>query len=251
MRKIFLLALSLCLSTSVAVAADENIFGDSDDIFDEQPQQITAENKEQSVLSSYLDSKLPSIVARNIKKQEKVFCYTVEFADPSYEGYMVDEMAIKGSCGELSKEGKQLIADSILSNASLFSNSDANCNVKPRILLRYVNGIDHTDILLSHPCPAVMFFNGRHFVSLNANPGANTIENIIKAYESLNEKFLSPALLGQMVGNGQVITQDQKEIVRRLSPTEAPIKKWNTEPQVEEKPQNNTNAKATGWNKLK
>jgi hypothetical protein len=60
-----------------------------------------------------------------------------------------------------------------------------------------------------------------------------------------------------MVASGQVMNKGQKEIVRRLSPTEAPIKKWNnnnnqaaadtTAPKAEAPKQ----PAKSGWNRLK
>ena len=78
------------------------------------------------------------------------------------------------------------------------------------------------------------------------------MEQIVTTYSALKEKFLSPALLGQMVPNGQVLTQDQKEIVRKINTIESP-KKWS------KKQTKNTTAQTPaatkpapkGWNKLK
>jgi hypothetical protein len=122
----------------------------------------------------------------------------------------------------------------------------------PKIMLRYIYGIDSTDILLSSPNPSLTFFHGRDILTINATPGKDIIDQIIKAYSSLSEKFLSPALLGQMVPNGQVITQDQKEIVRKTYSTEN-LKKWN-KPSNKEQETTQPEKKAPvkkGWNKLK
>ena len=164
--------------------------------------------------------------SKNIENAEKVFCYTVDYAQADYSGYTINDLAITGSCGELSADGKNLIKDMLLNNNLVFSTATDSCNINPRILLRYINGIDSTDILLSAPCHSLTFFHGRDISTLNAAPGKDIVEQIVSTYSSLSEKFLSPALLGQMVPNGQVLTQDQKEIVRKINTIESP-KKWS------------------------
>lgn len=87
-------------------------------------------------------------------------------------------------------------------------------------------------------------------MTVNAAPGAKIMEKIVEAYGKLEEKYLSPALLNQMVANGQITTQSQKEIVRKLSPTEAPVKKWQKEtPQKSESQAQQPSLK--GWNRIK
>ena len=250
MRMMYLTAFLAAISAISPAYAEEDIFGeDENSIFEDTTSQ--QDTKSKSYISSFLESRLPASMLLNIQKKEKIFCYIVDYATPSYEGYVVNDMAIKGYCGELSAEGEKLISDAVLKNTSLYSNSVDSCNVSPKFMLRYVNGIDHTDILFSNPCPSLTFFHGRDIVTINAAPGREIIEKIVNAYVGLNEKFLSPALLGQVVGNGQIITQDQKEIVRRLSPTEAPIKKWGTENEEPKVSKPAAQPKTTGWNKLK
>jgi hypothetical protein len=58
----------------------------------------------QKSLSSFISSRLPVSAAKNIEKAEKVFCYTVDYPSADYTGYVVNDMAITGSCGELSKD---------------------------------------------------------------------------------------------------------------------------------------------------
>lgn len=247
-----------------AFAAEEDFFGVSDDTDEfgiNTPLNTTAtpsaNTDNNAVLSSFLRSKIPASTARNIEKAEKIFCYNVAYADPNQDGYLIDDMAVTGSCGELSDTGRQLFQETLWNNTSAFSNSLDNCNIAPKIVLRYVYGPDHTDVLLSYPCPAVIFFHGRDIVTINAAPAQQILEQITTAYAGLSEKYLSPALMKQMVGNGQVTTQDQKEMVRRMNTTETARKKWSTAPQETSTPQNTENQSqeakpaAKGWNKLK
>lgn len=251
MKKLYILPLlSILLAAAPAIAADD-VFGidDDEDIFS-AGSSSTQEKKEKNGIniSSFLTNKLPESTAKNINKAEKVFCYTVDYTTAGYDGYTINDLALKGSCGELSQSGKDLIKTSIFDNNSLYSNSVDKCSISPKIILRYVNGADHTDVLFSSPCQSLTFFHGRDITTVNAAPGAAIIDQIVKAYSGLEEPYRSPALLGQMVANGQPMTQNQKEILRRMAPAEAPVKKWNTQPQ----PQENTALKAkSGWNKLR
>lgn len=252
MKKLYLITLFtfVCSLQHQAYAA-ENLFGDEEDsLLVQQIADQPAENTNNATISSFLSTRIPEAVATNINKAEKVFCYTVDYAPADYMGYMIDGLAVKGSCGELSENGKELIKESLLQNGTAFSTNIDNCQIVPKIMLRYIYGPDHTDILLSAPCHSITFFHGRDIVTINAAPGAKIMEKITEAYGKLEEKYLSPALLNQMVANGQITTQSQKEIVRKLSPTEAPVKKW----QKEAPQQNNSQAqqpKLKGWNKIR
>lgn len=251
----FLLSALLAYSTCLNVYADD--FTDEtsdDDIFADTDTNVSKQNTQAAnkTLSAFISSRLPASSAKNIENAEKVFCYTVDYAQADYSGYTINDLAITGSCGELSADGKNLIKDMLLDNNLVFSTATDSCNINPRILLRYINGIDSTDILLSAPCHSLTFFHGRDISTLNAAPGKDIVEQIVSTYSSLSEKFLSPALLGQMVPNGQVLTQDQKEIVRKINTIESP-KKWSKRQTTNTTVQTPAATKPApkGWNKLK
>ena len=253
----YLLAVSCGLSLIAAPSfAEEDLFGEEEDSFLAQQvaESEVSEEQKNIPLSTFLSTRVSDDAAKNINKAEKIFCYTVDYKSADYTGYEIDGLAVKGSCGELSDTGKQLIQNALLHNNGAFSTNRDDCQVVPKIMLRYVYGPDHTDVLLSAPCYSLTFFHGTDVMSINAAPGAQIIEKIVKAYTGLEEKYLSPALLGQIVANGQILTQSQKEIVRRMSPTEAPIKKWSNEQQAETT-QTSTSLPAAapkkGWGKLK
>lgn len=262
MKNIGLLILLSVLFVRTPAQADD-LFGDSSLDFDTLDT-VETDNESswrrqdaptEKVLSDFLASRISNVAARNIENAEKVFCYTVDYATPEYKGYTLNDMAIKGSCGELSAEGKSLIKDVLLGNNAAYSSNTERCEITPKILLRFIYGLDSTDVLFSVPCHSLTFFQGRNIITVNAAPGKEIIEQIVNAYVGLEEKFLSPALLGQMVANGQAITQDQKEIERKLNAAE-PVKKWNsgnTTPASQ--PAQNTGQSAPtakkGWNKLK
>lgn len=253
MKKLYLIALIAgVLPFGTAGAQETDIFDDAaEDILGEDIQNIPQSNATKSTLSDFLVRKIPAAAARNINKAEKVHCYTVEYKTPDYDGYTMDDLAVKGSCGELSDAGQKLIKDNLFQSSIIYSNSVSNCEIAPKVMLRYIYGLDHTDVLLSYPCPSLTFFHGSNTVILNATPGSAIIEQIVGAYSKLEEKFYSPALLGQMVANGQPQTQAQKEMIRLNAPTSAPRKKWGNEALPEPQQQAPEQPQKSGWNRLK
>jgi hypothetical protein len=234
-----------------AQAQEEDLFDTGVDIMGDVPTDIPQSNASKDTLSEFLMHKMPLASARNINKAEKVYCYTVEYAPNEYDGYLMDDLAVKGSCGELSAAGQKLIKDALFQNSIIYSNSQANCQIAPKIMLRYVYGLDYTDVLLSYPCPSLTIFHGRDTTILNAAPGGAVVDQLVTAYSKLEEKFYSPALLGQMVANGQPQTQAQKEMIRLNAPTEAPRKKWDTETPAATQPTQPQQPAKSGWNRLK
>ena len=233
-----LLSIFLCWNNAQA----EDIFGNSELEFvteDETVSEDTSwrrkDDEDNKFLSSFLSSKITASTAKNINDAEKIFCYTVDYAPADYKGYLINDLALKGSCGEISETGKSLFKNTLFNNNSAYSNNIESCNISPKIMLRFVNGIDYTDVLLSTPCHSLTFFHGRDITTVNAAPGKAIIEQIVNAYMELEEKFLSPALLGQMVPNGHIVTQDQKEIVRKMNASNENLKKWGNEPKDETK----------------
>ena len=252
---IMFLSLLMPVAAQCADTENDNLFDsdEEDDFLAAIPTQQTKTEAPMTTLSEFLMQNITAATALPVNKAEKVFCYIVDYAEKGYEGYTANGLAIKGYCGELSAEGKALIKETLFNSSSLYSKSKADCRINPKIMLRYVYGIDYTDILLSSPCPSLTFFHGSNIAALNAAPGEAVFEKVINAYTSLGEDFHSPALLGQMVGSGVPQNQAQKDIIRRNAPTEAPRKKWNTETPAETQPDANPTAPkpTTGWNKLK
>ena len=114
----------------------------------------------------------------NIKKKEKIFCYIVDYATPSYEGYMVNDMALKGYCGELSDEGEKLITDAVLKNTSLYSNNVENCNVAPKFMLRYVNAYGLAESAAYAICDKIIHLTNIFSTSARQAAGGMVGQNI-------------------------------------------------------------------------
>lgn len=252
MNRLCILSLASVLLLSTPAVADDDFFGnDNEDTFSSGSNEtVPSAGNSGSVISSFLSNRIPDTVAKNINKAEKVFCYTVDYAQAGYDGYTIHNLALKGSCGELSKSGKEMLKNSVFDNNSLYSNSKDNCNISPKIIFRYINGADYTDVLFSSPCQSLTFFHDSDIITVNAAPGAAIVDLIVKSYASLEEPYKSPALLNQMVANGQAMNQRDKEVLRRLSPNEAPVKKWNTQ-QPATKQKNDNQPVKSGWNKLR
>ena len=254
----------MCALYGFSASAQEAFLDDMGLDFDSETSgsSLVEPAKEQPVvndknLSSFILSRLPASAAKNIEKAEKVFCYTVDYPSAEYSGYTVNDMAITGSCGELSKEGIDIIKKAVMSNGMAFSTANDNCNIVPKIMFRYFNGIDSTDVLYSSPCHSLTFFHGADIITLNAAPAQEIIDEIVKTYASLGEKFVSPALLGQMVGNGMIVSQNQKEMVRKTEAAPA-LKKWsaeNSQPPAQQSEGSSATETAKpapkGWNRLK
>ncbi len=254
----------LCLLLTSSVSAQEVFLDDMGLDFDSSESSSTISSaplKEEpsdsgKALSSFISSRLPASAAKNIEKAEKIFCYTVDYPSADYSGYIINDMAITGSCGELSKEGSELIKKAVLNNGMAFSTASENCNIAPKIMFRYFNGIDSTDVLFSSPCHSLTFFHGQDVVTINASPAKDIVDEIVNAYAGIKEKFISPALLGQMIGNGMIVSQNQKEMVRQKE-TAPSLKKWGDETTSSSPAPTSSSAPIEtktapkGWNRLK
>ena len=99
-------------------------------------------------------------------------------------------------------------------------------------MLRFVRGVDNTDVLLSSPCYSYSVFYGGKVRPFNAKPAAEIIDALINPLLKKKVKFVSPALLNQLV-----------------SKKNKPIRGWETEEASEAQAPAKTRA-ASGWNKL-
>ena len=190
---------------------------------------------------------LPSIASdigisatQNIEKAERLFCYIVSEKPQNYLGYTLDNMAITGFCGIIDSNLKDTLVEQILATQSNidFANVE-NCTIQPRVLLRFVRGIDNTDILLSAPCYSASIFYGGNIKTYNMKPAANLLETITKAFQTNQTNFVSPALLNQLLPVGVL----QKGAAKPVSTPNPQVKRnWDI---PQEQPGNNA------WNSLK
>ena len=123
------------------------------------------------------------------------------------------------------------------------------CIIEPKIIIRFIRGVDYTDVLLSSPCHSFAIFYGGGVRLYNFKPGAPIIDAILKALAPKHAEFVSPALLNQLMPVGVVQNAQQRRIVNRRS---EPIRKWTQKVEEEAAKKAEENKKNnSGWNKLK
>ena len=204
-------------------------------------------------LSFYIESNLPASAVRNITEAERVYCYTVEMPYENYQGYTIDQMAVTGFCGILNEQQANVIKSAFLQNDKSLSTKSAQCTIVPKVLIRFLRGIDSTDVLFSDPCPSLTFFFGGGMKSFNAEPVAAEIASVADLFEKSKIEFVSPALLDQLFPIGIAQTEAQKALVAK-NKAPKPSTKWTRTseqaPVTQEKSEPEPPAKTSGWNKI-
>jgi len=190
-------------------------------------------------VNPYISKSIPSVALNNILNSETVFCYTVKKAPEGYNGYTLDQMAITGYCGRLGVE-KSLIINEFFKKKENISQSVANCQVEPKIIFRFIRGVDSTDILFSDTCPSMTIFYGGTVKSFNAEPVQQSVQAVVEFFSKGKINFTSPALLNQLMPVGVAVNNQNK------SSTEQPTQFWVQPPQ-----QPSAKPAAQGWNRIK
>lgn len=202
---------------------------------------------EQTFLPGIADS-IGQDAVLNLSEAEQVFCYEVDTKTIEYTGYTIDGMAVTGFCGVLNNELKKLVLQELfMSPQNVVLNQAENCIIKPRIMLRFVRGIDNVDVLLSSPCYSFSVFYGGKIKTFNAKPASEVIDALINPLVKKSTKFISPALLNQLLPVGVAQTQEQKELVNKKV---EPIRGWEAEKPVTPESEPIAPKTGTGWNKL-
>ena len=208
---------------------------------------------QEATVGPYIQSNLPAVVTRNIMEAERVYCYTVEMPSENYQGYTIDQMAVTGFCGILNKQQTDILISAFLQNKESLSEKSADCTIVPRILIRFLRGVDSTDMLFSSPCPSLTFFYGGGIKSFNAEPTATQVDGVAGLFEQSRVDFVSPTLIDQVFPIGVPQTDEQKALVAKQKAPK-PSTKWNRKPEgapsvpAQDEPAQET--KATGWNKI-
>ncbi len=185
---------------------------------------------------------------RNITESEQVFCYQVTNPSPAFKGYTIDGYAISAFCGIINKEIKDMIVAELFmneNNVKLDSNED--CNINPKIMLRFVRGIDNTDVLLSSPCYSFAIFYGGRAVPFNASPAEDIINAIVEPLQRNRAEFVSPALLNQLLPIGVAQNAEQRALIGQAKSGAAskPAQSWGSKPSAAP-----ANQPRRGWNNL-
>lgn len=199
-------------------------------------------NPEHDTILDEIASAIGSSALNNITNSEQVFCYQIANKPENYTGYTINGMAIVGFCGVINPNLQTLIKSELMMNPdNIMFDVTENCVIRPQIMLRFIRGIDSTDVLLSSPCHALAIFYGGKISAFNAKPAAQIIDAIIDPLIKNKVDFASPALFNQLLPIGVAQTEEQKALQQKKN---EPIKNWQT------KQQNNA-ARKSGWNKLK
>ena len=204
------------------------------------------EDNQPPVISQSMIDAIGNSGIANITDSEAVFCYQVSSKPAGYKGYTIDNMAVTGFCGIIENDLKNMIIRQFFATPENISQEVAQCVIKPRLMLRFVRGVDYTDVLLSSPCHSFSVFYGGKVRPFNAKPAAEIIDALINPLLKKKVKFVSPALLNQLLPVGVAQTEEQKELVSKKN---KPIRGWETEEASEAQAPAKTRA-ASGWNKL-
>ncbi|MBR4106201.1 MAG: hypothetical protein IKK52_02740 [Alphaproteobacteria bacterium] len=247
----FMTMLSLLIAPSVvfaqgAVTLSEDIDNDISSASAPSNDNVAApaqnDNATKDGMLEGISSAIGEFAQKNIMNAEQVFCYQIAMPPENYTGYTLDGMAIVGFCGIANDKLREIIIRELFSNPDhiLFDKVE-DCVVKPQIMLRFMRGIDATDVLLSSPCHAVAVFYGGKLSAFNAKPASTVIDNLIRPLVKNKIDFVSPTLFRQLLPIGVVKTDEQKALLKKKN---EPFRRW--EQNKQEKAE-----KSAGWNKLK
>lgn len=248
MKPIMLLA-----STFLYVVAATDVFAQAQ-YFGDEPEGVQSfqrdkdawrrqDGKRLEILQGIRDS-IGQAALANITDAEQVFCYQVTGRPNNYSGYTVNGMAVTGFCGVVAKQLQDTIKEQFFSTAENidFINSE-KCIIKPKLMIRWVRGVDTTDMLISAPCYSYSIFYGGKVRTFNFKPGSEIVDVMVDSFKDLTVPFVSPALLNQLLPVGVPQTNEQKELVKEQT---GPVRKW-------EQPKSGTAQQPAkkGWNSLK
>ncbi len=240
-----LMAVALVLLSFGAKAADDELMiSEGVQSFQQDPNAWRRQENQKTILPRIADSVGKAGIA-NIESSEQIFCYELANKPADYKGYTLDGMALTGFCGVINDELKKVITDELLMNENNvnFEASEA-CVVQPKIMLRFVRGVDYTDVMLSAPCHSFAIFYGGKVRVFNAKPGAEMIETLVSSLQKNHADFVSPALLNQLLPLGVAQTQEQKDLVNKRM---KPIREWEDQQKTQAE---EAAKKQSGWNNL-
>ena len=158
--------------------------------------------------------------------------------------YLLGTVELKSNVTIIFEDGTRLLGSKNLEDFypdNILFDVTENCVIRPQIMLRFIRGVDATDVLLSSPCHALAIFYGGKISAFNTKPAAQIIDAIIDPLIKNKVEFASPALFNQLLPIGVAQTEEQKALIRNKN---EPVKSWQKE-------QQSNAARKSGWNKLK
>lgn len=200
-------------------------------------------NPNNTVILEEISSAVGSSAMNNITNAEQIFCYQVTNKPENYNGYTLDGMAIVGFCGIINNQLKEMIVSELFMNPdNIIFDVTENCIIRPKIILRFVRGVDSTDVLLSSPCHAFAVFYGGKINAFNAKPAAQIIDALVDPLIKSKVDFASPALFNQLLPIGIAQTDEQKALLNKKN---EPLRNWMTKQE-----EDNNSPRRGGWNKV-
>ena len=248
MRKLVLLALVMLVASNV-MAADTSVNAkEGIRSFQQDKNAWRREDDEDKKFLTGISDSIGAAATINIEQAEQVFCYEVEPRAVDYDGYTINGLALTGFCGVLNDELKTLVQEELfMTPQNVILDKSEDCIIKPKIMLRFVRGVDNTDVLLSSPCYSYSVFYGGKIRPFNAKPAAEIIDALINPLLKKKVKFVSPALLNQLLPVGVAQTSEQKELVNKKN---KPIRGWENEKSGDEANVSAATSGGSGWNRL-
>lgn len=200
-------------------------------------------NPNNTVILEEISSAVGSSALNNITNAEQIFCYQVTNKPENYNGYTLDGMAIVGFCGIINNQLKEMIVSELFMNPdNIIFDVTENCIIRPKIILRFVRGVDSTDVLLSSPCHAFAIFYGGKINAFNAKPAAQIIDALVDPLIKSKVDFASPALFNQLLPIGIAQTDEQKALLNKKN---EPLRNWMTKQE-----EDSNSPRRGGWNKV-
>ncbi len=254
-KKIFILSL-LCFSFPFNALGNDDFFTDTEDGITSFKQdkeswrreEVRQEKKDTPKKEILLEIKqaIGNTAWKNIAQAEQIFCYEVSVLSDDYEGYTIDGMALTAFCGVIKDDIKQnVLSQLFMDDKNVLFNVREECMMQPRVVLRFVRGVDVTDVMLSAPCYSFAVYSPNGVKVFNARPAAQVIDAMVDTFEKNKTNFVSPALLNQLLPIGVPQTKEQKELV---SEKEKAKGVWMTKKKKEETKEKEK--KSQGWNNL-
>ena len=189
----------------------------------------------------FIKSSISETAAGIITDPEQVFCYEVEKRLKDDKRYTLDGFAVTGFCGELDKGQISTTYSALFTQSPNIITTASQCKIEPKVMVRFVRGVDYADVLLSSPCPSFTVFYGGKYKSFNIKKGV--IDDIIKQLSEKIETFYSPALIKKTIANAEAASAEESEALEKKQRENS-----KSEEEAEAQPQKET--QKSGWGKI-
>lgn len=191
----------------------------------------------------FIKSSISETAAMIISNPEQAFCYQVTKRNKNDKRYTLDGFAISGFCGEMDKGVTSTAYSALFTHSPNILTQASQCLIEPKIMIRFLRGVDYADVLLSSPCPSFTVFYAGKYKSFNIKQGV--IDDIIQQLSQKIETFHSPSLIKKTVANAEANSAAESETLEmKRRENAAQI----TEP--EEPKKDNKTSPQSGWNRL-